>query len=44
LSKPASELFDPPTGSAKYDSMQAMAQAILLKKIGGAGGDPTPGK
>jgi hypothetical protein len=44
FSKPAPELFDPPTASTKYDSMQAMAQAILLKRIGGAGTDPAPGK
>ena len=44
FSKPTPELFDPPTASTKYDSMQAMAQAILLKKIGGAGTDTAPGK
>jgi hypothetical protein len=44
LSKPGTELFDPPAGCTKYDSMQAMLQAILLKRMGGAVTDQAPGK
>ena len=41
LSKPAADLFDPPPGAAKYDSMQAMMQQVMMKKIGeGAPGRP----
>ena len=41
LSKPAADLFDPPPGTAKYDSMQAMMQQVMMKKIGeGATGRP----
>jgi hypothetical protein len=44
LSKPAPDLFEPPAGSTKYDSMQAMAQAILLKRMGGGVPEQAPGK
>jgi len=44
LSKPGPELFDPPTGSAKYDNMQAMLQAVLLKRMGGGVPEQAPGK
>jgi len=44
LSKPGPELFDLPTGTTKYDSMQAMLQAVLLKRMGGGVPEQTPGK
>jgi hypothetical protein len=44
LSKPAPELFEPPTGSTKYESVQAMAQAILVKRMGGGVPEQVPGK
>jgi chemotaxis protein CheY-P-specific phosphatase CheC len=35
LSKPAAELFEPPTGVTKYDSMQSMMQQVMMKRFGG---------
>jgi hypothetical protein len=36
LSKPGADLFDPPAGVTKYDSMQSMMQQIMMKQFGGA--------
>lgn len=44
LAKPGAELFDPPTGTTKYNSMQAMLQAIVLKRMGGGAPDQLPAK
>jgi hypothetical protein len=35
LSKPAADLFDPPIGATKYDSMQSMMQEVMMKRFGG---------
>lgn len=35
LSKPAGDLFDPPTDATKYDSMQSMMQQVMMKRLGG---------
>jgi hypothetical protein len=35
LSKPAADAFDPPADATKYDSMQAMMQQLLMKRLGG---------
>jgi Domain of unknown function (DUF4412) len=43
LSKPAADLFEPPAGAAKYDSMQAMMQQVMMKKFGGAAPGRPPG-
>ena len=40
ISKPDASLFEPPSGYAKYDSMSAMMQAVILKQMGGGGGLP----
>jgi hypothetical protein len=37
FSKPDASLFIPPTGYTKYDSMQEMMQAVMMKKMGGMG-------
>jgi hypothetical protein len=39
-SKPDASVFEPPSGYTKYDSMPAMMQAIMMKRIGGGGGMP----
>jgi hypothetical protein len=45
LSKPGADLFEPPAGVTKYDSMQSMMQQIMLKRFsGGAGGLRPPGQ
>ena len=36
LSKPGAELFEPPTGVTKYDSMQSMMQQVMMKRLGGS--------
>jgi hypothetical protein len=43
LSKPAADLFDPPAGAAKYDSLQAMMQQVMMKKFGGGAPGRPPG-
>jgi hypothetical protein len=41
LSKPAADLFNPPAGAAKFDTMQSMMQQVIMKRFGaGAGGAP----
>jgi len=35
LAKPAADLFDPPSGLTKYDSMQSMMQQVMMKRFGG---------
>jgi hypothetical protein len=42
LSKPDASLFDPPADAKKYDSMQAMMQEVMMKRLsnGGAGVPP----
>ena len=40
ISKPDASLFEPPSGYAKYDSMSAMMQAVILKQMGGGIGLP----
>lgn len=35
FSKPDASLFNPPTGYTKYDSIQEMMQAVMMKKMGG---------
>jgi hypothetical protein len=35
LSKPAADLFDPPSGATKYDSAQSMVQQVMMKRFGG---------
>jgi hypothetical protein len=42
LSKPAANLFEPPAGSTKYDSMQSMMQQVMMKRFGGAAGGTPP--
>ena len=44
LSKPAADLFDPPSGSTKYDSMQSMMQQVMMKRMGGLGAPPPQGQ
>ena len=43
LTKPAAELFEPPADSTKYESMQALMQQVMMKRVGGAAGR-TPGQ
>jgi len=38
LSKPADSEFDPPSDYKKYNSMQEMMQAEMMKRMGGMGG------
>jgi len=40
LAKPDAGLFDPPSNYTKYDSMQAMMQAVMMKRMGGMGMPP----
>jgi outer membrane lipoprotein-sorting protein len=40
FSKPDASLFNPPTGCTRYDSMQEMMQAVMMKKMGGTGFPP----
>jgi outer membrane lipoprotein-sorting protein len=40
LAKPAASLFDPPSDYTKYDSMPAMMQAVMMKRMGGGIGMP----
>jgi hypothetical protein len=42
FAKPDASLFTPPTGYTKYDSMQQMMQAVMMKKMGGGMGMPPP--
>jgi len=37
LSKPEANLFDPPASMKKYDSMMALMQQEMMKRMGGAG-------
>lgn len=37
-SKPDVSVFEPPSGYTKYDNVQAMMQAVIMKQIGGAFG------
>jgi hypothetical protein len=41
--KPADSLFAPPADFTKYDSVQSMMQAEMMKRMGGAMGQP-PGQ
>ena len=38
FAKPDVNLFNPPTGCTKYDSVQEMMQAVMMKNMGGMGG------
>jgi len=40
FSKPDASLFNPPAGCTKYDSMQEMMQAVVMKHMGGMGAPP----
>jgi hypothetical protein len=40
LAKPAAALFDPPSDYTKYDSMPAMMQQEMMKRMGGGMGMP----
>jgi Domain of unknown function (DUF4412) len=40
FSKPDASLFTPPTGYTKYDSVQEMMQAVMMKNMGGGMGFP----
>jgi len=40
FAKPAASLFTPPTGYTKYDNVQEMMQAVMMKKMGGMGLTP----
>jgi hypothetical protein len=40
LAKPEGGQFDVPSDLTKYDSMQAMIQQVMMKRIGGAAGQP----
>jgi hypothetical protein len=40
LAKPDAGLFDPPSDYTKYDSMQAMMRAQMMKRMGGGVGMP----
>ncbi|MGD1088999.1 MAG: DUF4412 domain-containing protein [Verrucomicrobiota bacterium] len=42
FARPDASLFNPPAGYAKYDSMQEMMQAVMMKKMGGGIGMPPP--
>ncbi|MGB7749178.1 MAG: hypothetical protein WBN75_18045 [Verrucomicrobiia bacterium] len=35
LAKPEASLFEPPSDYTKYDSLQAMMQAVMMKRMGG---------
>jgi hypothetical protein len=37
ITKPDAGVFEPPSGYTKYDSMQAMMQAVIMKQMGGGG-------
>jgi hypothetical protein len=41
FSKADASLFNPPSDYTKYDSMQAMMQAVMMKQMGGGGGLPS---
>jgi len=43
-SKPDASVFEPPSDYTKYDSMQTMMQAIMMKRMGGGGGLPPFGR
>ncbi|HEY3761882.1 MAG TPA: hypothetical protein VGN23_09055 [Verrucomicrobiae bacterium] len=43
LTKPDASLFTPPSSFTKYDSMQEMMQAVVMKKMGGGLGGMMPG-
>jgi outer membrane lipoprotein-sorting protein len=40
FSKPDASLFIPPTGYTKYDSVEEMMQAVMMKKMGGGMDSP----
>ncbi|MEI9863186.1 MAG: hypothetical protein WDN00_01225 [Limisphaerales bacterium] len=40
MTKPAASSFAPPTGYTRYDSMQGMIQAVMMKKMAGGLGAP----
>jgi outer membrane lipoprotein-sorting protein len=40
FAKPDANLFTPPTGFTKYDSMPEMMQSVMMKKMGGGMGLP----
>jgi hypothetical protein len=40
LAKPDDSLFAPPAGFTKYDNMMALMQQEMMKRLGGAGGQP----
>jgi len=44
LSKPAAELFEPPSDATKYDSMQSMMQQVMMKRFGGGAPGRQPGQ
>jgi hypothetical protein len=44
FSKPAADLFEPPSNATKYDSMQSMMQQVIMKRMGGAGLQATPNR
>jgi hypothetical protein len=43
LTKPAANLFDPPAGFTRYDNVQTMMQAEIMKRMGGGLGLPPAG-
>lgn len=42
LAKPAAAEFQAPSGMEKYDNMMAMMQQVMMKRMGGMPGLPTP--
>ncbi len=44
LSKPAADLFEPPSDATKYDSMQSMMQQVMKKRFGGGAPGRPPGQ
>jgi hypothetical protein len=43
LAKPAADLFDPPAGATKYETMQTLMQQVIMKRMGGAPPGRPPG-
>lgn len=44
FAKPDASLFNPPAGYTKYDSVQEMMQAVMMKSISAGMGVPPPGQ
>jgi hypothetical protein len=43
FAKPDASQFDAPSGFTKYDSMQSMMQAVVMKRMASQGGMPSQG-